>query len=78
MNTVTVSMESGVLGKANVNAYQLMEGNFIRTNIRQLGMSEVIEFQGVIFPFRVRFTQDKGPIDIIFYEEGEWKLELIL
>lgn len=78
VNTVTVSMESGVLGTANVNAYQLMEGNFIRTNIRQGNMSQTIEFQGVVFPFRVRFNQDKGPIDIIFYEEAEWKLELIL
>ncbi len=77
-NSVTVMMETGVMGVANVRAYQLMEGNFIRNNIRDMSRTQVIEFQGVNFPFRVRFTQDKGPIDIIFYEEGEWNLELIL
>ncbi len=77
--SVTVLMETGVMGVANVMAYQLLEGNFIRTNFREMNSRmQVIEFQDVNFPFRVRFSQDKGPIDIIFYEEGEWNLELIL
>jgi MORN repeat len=78
MNTVTVTMISGMFGSANVRAYQLLEGNFIRTNFRDGNKTEIVEFQGVNFPFRIRFTQDKGPIDVIFYEDGEWNLELVL
>ncbi len=78
--SIYVSMRSGALGTANVEAYQVMEGFFQRTNVTSgMSQTQAIEFQDVQFPFRLRFTGvDKGMIDIQFFEPGEWKVEIVL
>ena len=78
--SVYISMKSGVMGgTAIVDVFQVVAGSFTRTNFSEMSTTKIVEFQDVIFPFRVKFTGIAlGQIDIEFYESGEWKVEIVL
>jgi hypothetical protein len=77
-NTVYFSMKSGVMGVANTDVYVVVKGFFQRINQSEMNLTRTIEFQDVQFPFQVRFTGvDRGMVDIIFYESGEWRTEIV-
>jgi len=77
--SVYVSMKTGAMGTANVENFQILNGIFQRINTTEISAIKIIEFQGVQFPFRVRFNGiAQGPIDIEFFESGEWKVEIAL
>lgn len=75
---IFISMESGMLGTANVTNFLVMQGSYVRYNKADLTKSQTIDFQNVEFPFRVKFILDKGPLDILFNEEGDWHVEIVL
>ena len=77
-SSVIISMESGMLGTANVTNFLIMQGSYIRYNKAELTKSQTIDFQNVEFPFRVKFIIDKGPLDILINESGEWHVEIVL
>lgn len=78
-HSVYFSMKSGVMGVANTENYQVMNGFFQRTNNSEMNLTKTIEFTDVQFPFRIRFNGiDRGPIDIEFFESGEWRVEIVL
>ena len=76
--SVRISMESGVLATADISNFTIRDGSYVRTNTTELTRTKIIEFQTVVFPFRVEFRLEKGPIEIAFYEDGEWNVELVL
>ncbi len=77
--SVYVSMKSGVMGNANVENFVILNGYFQRVNTTDILLTKTIEFQDVQFPFRVRFNGiPQGPIDIEFFESGEWRVEIVL
>ncbi len=72
-NTVVVKMEGGLGGKApDISKFTLLGGNYLRYDRREQNKDDVIEFQHVIFPFRIRFEVGGGGFDIEFYEKGNW------
>ena len=76
--SVTVSMESGIMAEANIDDFQLTNGDYQRFNKRTMNKTKVIEFQGVRFPFRVRFNINGGPFDIEIFETGTWQVNIVL
>ena len=76
--TVTVSMESGLLGSANVDDFQVLAGSYDHFNKREMTKSKAIEFQGVVFPFRVKFGIGGSPFEFELFEPGDWLVNINL
>ncbi len=76
--TVYFSMENGINVAADVDNFQVIKGYFQRTNKTEMTKTKTIEFQDVQFPFRVKFNLNKGPVDIEFFEPGEWRIDIVL
>ncbi len=70
-NSVRFTANRDVLGN-----FAILNGSFVRKNNGGSLSNIYIEFQDVIFPFRVEFRgRLNRVIDIIFYEEGEWEVD---
>ncbi len=75
-NTVLIKVEAGVAGKADVSKFTLMGGNYMRYDTRIQSVRGEIEFQHVIFPFRVRIESGGDFVDIEVFEAGNWEFFL--
>ena len=78
VNSITVSMQSGISYQANVNDFQVLAGSYVRENKREVAKTSVIEFQQVEFPFHVKFTVRGSPFEFEIYEAGEWLVNVEL
>jgi hypothetical protein len=75
-NTVLIKVEAGVAGRADVSKFTLMGGNYMRYDTRIQSVRAEIEFQHVIFPFRVRLESGGDFVDIEVFEAGNWEIFL--
>lgn len=78
-NTVTVTIQSGIVGgAANVDDFQVMYGSYDKHNKRETSDKiRSIEFQGVQFPFKLRFGTG-SLIEFVINEPGEWLVDIHL
>ncbi len=85
LNSITLNVESLVGGGsvyASTNKSQLTQmtgleitrGSYMSKSSTTLTNKDVTTFQGVIFPFRARFSFNSSMIEIEIFEEGDWDI----